>query len=176
MKTYIISLLLITTAICSSCSRVKWIEFSPAGGDFSILMPGIPQKREAVIPIESYGNQNMVFYSANVGEANFSITYSDYPAEFVKAAGVDLLLGAGIQKYAARPNIKIEHDEQGMALNCPTRKSEVIMTDVDYITSVQTYLSGNRVFLIQVVRPSTSIAPKVIDHFMASFRINKKNE
>ena len=173
MKIPAITLLLISTVLYSGCSRSKWTEYLPPGGNFSILMPGMPEKREAVIPLDSYGNQKMVFYSVNVGKANYSISYSDYPADFVRAAGADLLLGAGIQKYAAKPDIKIEHDEQGIALNCPTRKTEVIMTDVDYEISLQSYLTGNRVYIIQVVRPSGSIAPKVIARFLTSFRLLK---
>ena len=171
MKLRAIALIFICFSAYCGCSREKWAEFSPPNGEFSILMPGIPEKREKSIPLKSYGNQKMVFYGANGGEANYSITFCDYPAEFVKKAGANLMLGAGIQQYAARPDIKIERDEQNTAFNCPTRKTEFMMTDVGYRTSLTTFLDGNRVYIIQVVRPSDSISQRVVDRFMTSFRL-----
>ena len=165
-----IILLTAIIAVGSGCSRIDWTELSPDGA-FAVSMPGQPSKREALIPAGILGELPVTFYSVNVGNANFSVAYTDYPDGFVETSGVEVMLGAGVRKLAADPINHITLEDSVISQGCPSRKVEMESPQTGYATIYQSYLSGRRVYVVQVIQPKTLFRSRTADHFMESFTI-----
>ena len=164
--------LLLPFALVSCCSN-QWIEFTPPDRAFVVSMPARPAQKE-VHQNTPLMNIKVTEYAITTNEITFAVHFTDYPAAMIAASTPDKMLDPGIDRmFASYPTARKESIKTVLR-GFPARSFSIDNPDTGYTAVGRSCLIGQRIYVIQVIRPSRISAKQEIDRFMESFRIEKK--
>ena len=148
-----------------------WIEFKTVEGGYTAVFPSAPSKEVATAPTE-LGPVQYVTHGAELGEAFFGISYSDYP----EAAMVDFNIDKGLD--GARDGAingvggSLVREEQITMFGEPAREFEAkaALEGIEVRIKARMFLKLPRLYQIMVAYPST-MTDLEIDRFLDGFQL-----
>lgn len=173
---YVAPLLLTIAFALVSCGSNQWIEFTPPDRTFVVSMPARPAQKEVPqnTPLMSIKSIELNHYAITTNEITFAVSFTDYPAAMIAGSTPDKMLDSGIERmFASNPTARKE-SVKTVLRGFPARSFSIDNPVTGYTAVGRCCLVGQRIYVIQVIRPSRISAKQEIDRFMESFRIGKK--
>jgi hypothetical protein len=148
-------------------------------GNYSIMFPGTPNEQRQTIPLEGYGNIEMIatMYEPSPDKI-YMVAYADYPKEIVAKANKanknnvsELIQNA---KQGAIGKLKLNISSEQIAM---LGKHKGIAFTADngnnMHTSYNIFLVDNRLYQLAILSQKGAITPDDAKDFLASFQLLK---
>ncbi len=139
-------------------------------GKFSVVFPAKPLKLDADRQVATAGgNLTVVTSKYESGAVVYSVTYTDYPESFKEVSAAELLKGvvSGMKGADGQVSSDEKFDVTGGA------GRSVSITAGDNVVRAKIYLTGRRLYLVQVSGKKDGTKGKAADDFLASFNLTK---
>jgi hypothetical protein len=170
--TLALTAILLVTLVLSACapSTPDWREYSGEDGDFSVQMPAAPKEQVDEYDTDS-GKVVVHMNGATVGDMDYIMAYSDYPADLVAAKGAEGILNDA--RDGAVTNTKGELvAEQALDLNGnPGLFLQVGSPDGKGLAQAKLFLVGNRLYQIFVAGPKENADSEDVQFYLDSFAL-----
>lgn len=174
MRTRIALVLTVGLLSLLGCRRNQWIEFHSPDASFTVSMPGRPRE---IVRYEDFPSSRIkrVDYTITTNEVTFMVSYTDYPKVMGEDIRPDEMLDRALDRSFSRfpdaRKVKSNMVFQGF----PCRAFTIEDLNTSYVLMCRSFMVGDRLYLIQVVKPSDQPNPVIVNRFFDSFRIEKQN-
>ncbi|MCW3054515.1 MAG: hypothetical protein JWN14_3685 [Chthonomonadales bacterium] len=149
-----------------------WQTFAPEGGDFSVSMPGVPQK-ETVQANSPFGPVTVNIYSLQTGALDYYVGYTEYPEGKITAANTEALLTQTTESMHKKPNVKFV-SEKKMTLNDFPGRDMVLDSQAPSQLHQRFFLVKNRMYVFSAEYPPNHDYSKEVDRYLASFKLSSQ--
>jgi hypothetical protein len=157
-------------ALLTGCQKNDWQTFAPAGGNFSVLMPGAPadKSREAV-----NGQPASHLYLSSTRDAVYAVSYYDRPASkdaidpekwLDRARDLEVAQTGG--KLLGASPLKLANTWPGREILTTVPKG-----DGKHAMRCHMYLVNNRLYRVLVVLPQDDLSSAEAVKFLDSFKL-----
>lgn len=167
MKRTLLPLAVALTLLCGF--TLGWKQFRSAEGRFSISFPETPEIEVQNVASE-LGPLSTHTFTATEKEIAYAIAYTDYPDSIAPIEPAILIGGArdGVQESLGATIVREKELRLG---GNPGRDIEMTTDELQVRTHI--YLVGTRMYQMIAVVPKSGKAPKSVERFFASFRLEK---
>ena len=141
-------------------------------GKFSVVFPAKPTKLDGDKQLATAGGNLTVYTSKyETVDAIYSVTWTDYPESFKEVSASKLLDGVvGGMKGA---DGKAEDDKPFDVTGGVGRSVTLAVKDSGNVVRAKLYLTGRRLYMVQVSGKKEATKGKAADDFLASFCLSK---
>ncbi len=164
--------LMVSVLILAGCAQATpdWRTFTGPDGDFAIDMPGDPQSSTSTSDTD-VGQVSMNMFTVRVGNDEYIVAFSDYPAELIAAKSVQDFMN-DVRDNALNNTSGKLITEQNIELNgYPGRYLNVKSPDGNGIAEARLYLVGNRLYQVFVATPKEEAGSADSQRFLNSFTL-----
>ncbi len=159
--------------------KAEPILFKSEDGNYSILFPGTPTEQRQDIPLEGFGNLEMIatMYEPSPSKI-YMVAYVDYPQEIVDQANkankdnVSILIQNAKEGAVGKMRLNIT-SEQAVMLGKHKGIAFTASDGKDMHTSYNIFLVGKRLYQLAILSQKGAIAPDDAKDFLASFQLLK---
>lgn len=145
------------------CQKLKFTEFSPSGGRFSILMPGTPQEQK-----QKAMGMTVVMYGVNVKNGAYAAGYADLPP------GLPANLSGAVQGAANSHGTGKVLSEKDFSLAGETGKEfEAEISQPKGFISGRVIVVKGRLFQALAIGTNARLSNSDVRKFLDSFQITK---
>jgi len=148
-----------------------WIEFKTEEGGYTAQFPSAPKKEVATAPTP-LGPVQYVTHGAELGDAFFGISYSDYPEAAMEGFDVDAGLDGARDGAINGVGGNLVREEQITMFGQPAREFEAkaSLEGIEVHIKARMFLKLPRLYQIMVAYPSTMTGLEV-DRFLDGFQL-----
>ncbi|MBD2329372.1 hypothetical protein [Alkalinema sp. FACHB-956] len=150
-----------------------WKTFSPAGGGFSILMPGTPKKSSHLVKTQTGATIELIGYVVDLGpsKGGYLVLYSDMPLSGNEDSNqiqqiLDNVMNGGLSRV---PGELVSY--QTFALNGYPGREVTFRIDGNITGKVRMFLVGNRLYQLLAFTTQEKATAKSVNGFFNSFKL-----
>lgn len=146
----------------------KWEKFAPAGGDFSVLMPGKPVKTDQEMQT-AFGKLVNHMFLLQSGEAVYMVSYGDFPEPVSDPAVIKRMLDSARDNAIQATSGRLK-EEKEIKLGGHTGRELLVVLPAG-LTRARAYWVGKRLYQVVVLMPEGKGAAgeKAREETMAKF-------
>ena len=154
---------------CSTCGVKKWVEFTPAGENFSVAMPDLPTRTKKMVDTK-WGQMPLYLYSALAGKNHrFGVIRNTYPSE-VDLTDLEKIFQQ-MEESVLTTDFQLVSKTNIILQGIPGR--ELVCENEKYVVTLRLYLRDRDAYQVMSLMPRSSVCDKHIHEFMDSFKIEK---
>jgi hypothetical protein len=170
-KLFLLFILILGVLILSACGQTTadWQDFSSTDGKFSVRMPGDPKEESNTITTDS-GEITIHLFGVPIGNTDYIVAYSDYPAELVNSKGSAGILDSARDGAINNTKGKLISDESIELNGFPGKLLVVGSPDGTGIAQAKIFLVGNRLYQVFVATEKDSAYTEENLAFLDSFQ------
>ncbi len=158
--------------LAAGCHKANWQAFSPAGGNFSVLMPGEPADKSRTQDSPS-GQATTHLYIYSTNDAAYAVSYTDRPAstagddpqQFLNRLRDAQAAKSGGKLLAESP-IRLANAWPGLEL-----RASVSQGDGKHAMRTRMYLVNKRLYQVLVILPQDQLSSPDVEKFLDSFKL-----
>ncbi len=141
-------------------------------GKFSVVFPAKPTKLDGDKQLATAGGNLTVYTSKyETGDAIYSVTWTDYPESYKEVSASKLL--DGVVNGMKGTDGKSEDDKPFDVTGGAGRSVTITVKDSSNVVRAKLFLSGRRLYMVQVSGKKDATKGKAADDFLASFCLTK---
>jgi hypothetical protein len=156
----------------------EWQVFTPESSNCSVLIPGIPEKKERLVN-SAIGEIKLVMYMYQPPQGEddnvaYAVSFMDYPADKISSDSTALVKDffdkareGSLKAIQGKLLTETIIDYKGY----PGREQRVDFRDGMAIIKYRHYLVNSRLYTLQVITPTKMNFNKSINRFMDSFKL-----
>jgi hypothetical protein len=176
MRTLILAAVMIGLCSPIGCKEAKYpqlsyglfTQFQPAGGKFTVQMPGKPKQE-----LLSEAGKEVVMYSVSEPDGMYAVTYSDEPIPADESASQTRSRIDGAFKLFLRKSGATLTSESNITLagKFPGREFKAKLPQFDYVQHARFYAVDGRVYRLTVIGTQGYVASPETFTFFDSFAV-----
>ncbi len=170
-KVYLLFTLFLSVLILSACGQktADWRDFTSTEGKFSVRMPGEPKAENNTITTDS-GEIVIHLFGVPIGNTDYIVAYSDYPAELVNSKGAAGILESARDGAINNTKGTLISDETIELNGFPGMMLVVGSPDGNGIAQAKIFLVGNRLYQVFVAAEKDTAFSEENLAFLDSFQ------
>ncbi|OUC15699.1 MAG: hypothetical protein B0A82_05370 [Alkalinema sp. CACIAM 70d] len=150
-----------------------WKTFSPAGGGFSILMPGNPQQISQSLNIQTGDKVELIGYVTDLGpkQGMYMVTYADMPFVASKESNLSQQMLDGAMNAVLS---KVQGElvsQQSFALQGNPGREATFRMNGNITGKIRMFLVDNRFYQLLTLTAQEKATAKSVNGFFSSFKL-----
>jgi len=146
-----------------------WSVFSPAWGDFQVLMPEKPDVQHVEMTVDG-APVVLTLYTSSDSLTSYSVGYFHYPETTLKQSTPEDLLAASRSNLLATQGSPPLVDERGVFYGHPGRQMAFENTQKEQRIGVRFFIAGSRCFQLVYTAYLPAMNQSKVDQFFSSFQ------